>query len=88
MIDNDDDVNREDFESDLDKIEIENFFNNLPKSNDIIKYFQILDYEDDDDDDDNDKIFSILVKNAISGLKIFINYFKQQNNSEFNVKDL
>ena len=36
----------------------------------------------------NNKIFSISVKNAASGLKIFINYFEQQNDSEFNINNL
>ena len=49
--------------------------------------------EDDEinrsNDDISDKeILLISIKKGMEGLKIFIGYFEQQNNSEFNLKDL
>ncbi|CAB5392180.1 unnamed protein product [Rhizophagus irregularis] len=42
---NDDDVDKKDSELNLDDDEIENLLNHLPKSDNIIEYFQILDHE-------------------------------------------
>jgi len=42
----------------------------------------------DDDEDEDDEIPLVSVKKAVSGLKLFINYFEQQDNSEFNIDDL
>ena len=41
-----------------------------------------------DDDDFNKEIFLISIKNSIKGLKMFIDYFKQQNDLVFDLKDL
>ena len=41
-----------------------------------------------DDDNSDEEILLISIKKGMEGLKTFINYFKQQNNSEFNLKDL
>ncbi|CAB4481133.1 unnamed protein product [Rhizophagus irregularis] len=111
--DNDGDIDEDDLESDLDGDDIEDFLDNLPNSDDIIEYFQMLDHEipteenltdeeivnlvqfekeggnlNDDDDDEDDEIPLVSVKKAVSGLKLFINYFEQQDNSEFNIDDL
>ena len=40
------------------------------------------------DDISNEEISLISIKKGIEGLKTFISYFEQQNNSEFNLKDL
>ncbi|EXX65839.1 hypothetical protein RirG_129510 [Rhizophagus irregularis DAOM 197198w] len=42
----------------------------------------------DEEEDEDDEIPLVSVKKAVSGLKIFINYFEQQDNSEFNIDDL
>ncbi|CAB4475246.1 unnamed protein product [Rhizophagus irregularis] len=111
--DNDDDVDEDDLESDLDDEDIEDYLDNLPNSDDIIEYFQMLDHEipteenltdkeivnlvqfkkeggnlNDEEEDEDDEIPLVSVKKAVSGLKIFINYFEQQDNSEFNIDDL
>ncbi|CAG8717971.1 21660_t:CDS:2 [Rhizophagus irregularis] len=83
--DNDDDVDENDLESDLDDEDIEDYFDNLPNSDDIIKYFQMLDHEIPTEKNLTDEE---IVNLAVSGLKIFINYFEQQDNSEFNIDDL
>ena len=41
-----------------------------------------------DDDNSDEEIPLISIKKGMEGLKTFINYFEQQNNSEFNLKDL
>ncbi|CAB4397697.1 unnamed protein product [Rhizophagus irregularis] len=111
--DNDNDVDENDLESDLDDEDIKDYLDNLPNSDDIIEYFQMLDHEilteenltdkeivnlvqfekeggnlNDEEEDEDDKIPLVSVKKAVSGLKMFINYFEQQDNSEFNINDL
>ena len=44
--------------------------------------------ENDDDDDYDEEIPPVSVKKAVSGLEIFINYFEQQDDKDFNVNDL
>ena len=41
-----------------------------------------------DDDISDEEIPLISIKKGMEGLKTFISYFEQQNNSEFNLKDL
>src|SRR6266498_1629535 len=41
-----------------------------------------------DDDDSDEEIPLILIKNGMEGLKIFIDYFEQQNDLTFDLKDL
>lgn len=44
--------------------------------------------EESEDDDENEEIPLISVKKAINGLETFVNYFEQQEDSEFNIGDL
>ncbi|CAG8739261.1 7440_t:CDS:2, partial [Rhizophagus irregularis] len=83
--DNDGDIDEDDLESDLDGDDIEDFLDNLPNSDDIIEYFQMLDHEIPTEENLTDEE---IVNLAVSGLKLFINYFEQQDNSEFNIDDL
>ncbi|GBB94569.1 hypothetical protein RclHR1_23820002 [Rhizophagus clarus] len=55
----------------------------------IIKYDESeKDKDDDDDDDDDDVIPLVPAKNAVDSLKIFIDYFEQQVDDNFNFNDL
>jgi len=44
--------------------------------------------EESEDNDENEEIPPIPMKKAVDGLETFINYFEQQDDSEFNFDDL
>jgi hypothetical protein len=44
--------------------------------------------DESDDDDENEEKSPISTKRAIDGLETFINYFEQQDDSNFNFDDL
>ncbi|CAB4375839.1 unnamed protein product [Rhizophagus irregularis] len=44
--------------------------------------------DESDDDDSDEEILLVSEKQGVDALKIFINYFEQQNDTEFNIDDL
>ena len=55
----------------------------------IVNLVQFEKNEESDDDDSSDKEIPLVpVKKAVSGLEVFVTYFEQQTNSEFNIDDL
>ncbi|EXX65522.1 hypothetical protein RirG_132350 [Rhizophagus irregularis DAOM 197198w] len=44
--------------------------------------------DESDDDDSDEEILLVSEKQGVDALKIFINYFEQQNDPEFNIDDL
>jgi len=55
----------------------------------IINLIQNEEEENESDEDTSDEeIPSVSAKNGVNALKIFINYFEQQDDAEFNVDDL
>ena len=109
MVNDDDDVYIQDYEDDD---EIESLLNELPETDEILEYFQMLDHEIpteeyltdeqiinmmqadkenqkvEECENENDEIPVVSVKKAVSGLETFVHFFEQQDDAEFNNKDL
>ncbi|GES76664.1 tigger transposable element-derived protein 6-like [Rhizophagus clarus] len=89
-----DDVNNngDNINSDLSKLE--RLLDELPEDSDnLLEYFQMLDKEISIEEILTDKQIINFIKHdetkkAVDSLKIFINYFKQQVDDDFNINDL
>ncbi|CAB5379950.1 unnamed protein product [Rhizophagus irregularis] len=92
--DNDGDVDENDLESDLDGDDIEDFLDNLPNSDDIIEYFQMLDHEIPTEENLTDEEIVNLVQFEKEGGNLNDDDEDEddeiplQDNSEFNIDDL